>query len=356
MYQPSEKSRVTLRDIASEMGISVSAVNKALNDRSGVSEALRRKVIDTAERMGYRVNRMAQSMSRNPIHLGIIMPNLWPLFYGAMKSGMDYKLEALADYRIAAEYYFVTTLHSKDQIIDGIRHFIETGVDALIICPNFVSEYDDWLDVLAEKNIPVVLVDCELPHSRRLCCVRHDANLAGRLAAEFMQYILPSGKRCAIFIGNKSMDDHQNKVRGFIDSGLVPVNPTADVFETLDDPEVAYVITQRILRTQRDIGAIYVATSNTVAVCQAICDEHRQQDTVVIGTDVDLQLQPYFVSGPLRGVIFQDPFRQGKVAVEILFDYLTLGKISESERLIYPHFVLGANFPYYARGVPQTEL
>lgn len=355
MRQSSDKARITLRDIASEMGISVSAVTKALNGRSGVSDALRCRVVETAEQMGYRVNRMAQSMSRNPIRIGIIMPNLWPLFYGIMKNGMDQKFESLSDYRITAEYYFVSTLYSKDQIIDGIRHFIASGVDALIICPNFVAEYDDWLEVLAEKRIPLVLVGCELPHAKRLCCVRHDAYQAGQLTGEFMQYVLPPAKHAVVFIGNKSMDDHQSKVQGFIHASAAPVDPMSDVFETLDDPAVARVITQRILHSRSDVGAIYAATSNAISVCQAICDENRQDDVAVIATDIDPNMQPYFSNGPLRGVIFQDPFRQGKLAVEILFDYLTLGKVAADERLIYPNIVLGTNFPFYVRSLFQTE-
>ena len=43
------------------------------------------------------------------------------------------------------------------------------------------------------------------------------AYLAGKLAAEFIQYILPAGKRAAVFVGNKNMKDHQLKVKGFFD-------------------------------------------------------------------------------------------------------------------------------------------
>ena len=64
--------RVTVKDIASRMGISLSTVNKALTGKPGVSEERRAEVVAVAKEMGYVVNHMAQSLSRKPIHIGIV--------------------------------------------------------------------------------------------------------------------------------------------------------------------------------------------------------------------------------------------------------------------------------------------
>jgi DNA-binding LacI/PurR family transcriptional regulator len=55
---------VTLKQIASELNISHTTVTNALNGKSRVSEEMRRKVQETAERMGYdsSANRAAQTM------------------------------------------------------------------------------------------------------------------------------------------------------------------------------------------------------------------------------------------------------------------------------------------------------
>ncbi len=46
--------RVTMRDIAERLGISVVSVSKAFSGQSGVSGELRQKIIKTADIMGYR--------------------------------------------------------------------------------------------------------------------------------------------------------------------------------------------------------------------------------------------------------------------------------------------------------------
>ena len=45
---------VTIKDIAAELGLSVSTISKALNDYPDVSPETRQLVKETARRLGYR--------------------------------------------------------------------------------------------------------------------------------------------------------------------------------------------------------------------------------------------------------------------------------------------------------------
>lgn len=351
-----EVRRVTLKDIAAELNVSLSTVNKALTGRMGVSDEMRKTIMDTANTMGYRVNRLAQSLSRNDLVIGIIQPVVWQEFYGYLKAGMDDMLSDLQDYRITAEYYTVSNLYSHAEIIEGIRYFDEKNVDGIVICPNFECDYNDELARLFEKKVPVVLLGSDLNGAKRLTCVRQNSILSGQMAAEFMAHLLPEGKTSAIFIGNKNMSDHQEKVAGFLKIPGVMRNPTADVYETLDEPAVAYILTQKLIRERPDIGGIYVATSNSMAVCQCI-REHNMQDRLrVVGTDIFPSMQQLFDEQLIQGVIFQDPIRQGKIAIRILFDFLTMNKPCAEDTLVYPHMVLASNFPCYMQTLMQHEI
>ena len=44
---------MTIKDIASSCGVSVSTVSRVLNQHPDVSEAVRRRVLDEVERQGY---------------------------------------------------------------------------------------------------------------------------------------------------------------------------------------------------------------------------------------------------------------------------------------------------------------
>ena len=45
--------KVTMKDIANKLGISINAVSIALNDKPGVSDEMRLEILKMADKMGY---------------------------------------------------------------------------------------------------------------------------------------------------------------------------------------------------------------------------------------------------------------------------------------------------------------
>lgn len=60
---------VTAKEIAQTLGISEAAVSIALNGKSGVSDALRRKVRETAQELGYDFSRLSKSDRRDVLFI-----------------------------------------------------------------------------------------------------------------------------------------------------------------------------------------------------------------------------------------------------------------------------------------------
>lgn len=56
-------SRKTIKDIAHEAGVSITAVSFALNNRPGISDATRERILAIANRMDWVPNSRAQSLS-----------------------------------------------------------------------------------------------------------------------------------------------------------------------------------------------------------------------------------------------------------------------------------------------------
>ena len=79
-----------LVDIAKELNISVSTVSKALNDSGRVSQKLREKVKETAERIQYYPNESARTLKTNSsTMIGVIMPDITNIFYGKLLKEID---------------------------------------------------------------------------------------------------------------------------------------------------------------------------------------------------------------------------------------------------------------------------
>jgi LacI family transcriptional regulator len=72
---------VTLQDIATKLGLSIAAVSRALGGFTDISEETRKKVIQTAQEMGYSPNQAARQLRRNKSDsIGYILPAKAPRF------------------------------------------------------------------------------------------------------------------------------------------------------------------------------------------------------------------------------------------------------------------------------------
>ncbi len=76
--------RVTIKEIARELGLSHSTVSRVLNDRQSamVSEATKDRIVSAAKSMGYRPNRIAQALkgARSGL-IGVFMPESQEYFF-----------------------------------------------------------------------------------------------------------------------------------------------------------------------------------------------------------------------------------------------------------------------------------
>ncbi len=74
MSRPVAGARVTIRDVAARAGVSSAAVSLALNQRPGVSEQTRARILQVARELGWTPNTAAQSLSGNQTHtVGLVL-------------------------------------------------------------------------------------------------------------------------------------------------------------------------------------------------------------------------------------------------------------------------------------------
>ena len=70
--------KVTLQDIADQLGLTKVSVSKALNGRPGISADTRRRVMETAERLGYR-GKQKDLPQEVPLRYALIVPERFVL-------------------------------------------------------------------------------------------------------------------------------------------------------------------------------------------------------------------------------------------------------------------------------------
>lgn len=84
------KAKATLKQIAKELGVSVSTVSKALNDSPEISEQTKVKIKEYAKLKNYKPNVIGLNLkNRKTKTIGVIIPNILNSFFAKVFSGIE---------------------------------------------------------------------------------------------------------------------------------------------------------------------------------------------------------------------------------------------------------------------------
>ena len=154
--------RVTLRDVARQVGVHPSTVSRVLNPatRGMVSSEIAERVTETARALGYRPNPIAYGLRTNrSFTIGVVLPDLTNPVFPPMVRGIEATLEAAGYTAIIANTDNDPTRAGK--IIDIMR---SRQVDGLIVG---TARLDDPLVTeCLEDGIPLVLINRRVEDGR----------------------------------------------------------------------------------------------------------------------------------------------------------------------------------------------
>ena len=338
--------RVTIKDIAAALDVSIGTVDRALHNRPGIKRETRERVLRQAKLMGYETNQLAKSLARkHQLKIGCVFSSEYR-FYPDIEAGINAAAEELVDHNVQV------LLRKTGRLRDGreagsIAELLEIGIHALAVCPGHRSQINETINELVDGGTPVVTIATDAPESRRLTCVSTDSFNNGQMAGDLMANLLNYQGRVAILTGFAEVTDHDEKVRGFLDAiGACGGEIEADIFETREETEAAYRLVKECAAKSYD--GIYINTATaTVGGAAALRDSGKYREIKLVGTDLLRDSIPFIKEGVMRAVIFQDPFMQGYRAVKILFDVLTVGTRYGPTDFVRPAIVTKHNIHYY---------
>lgn len=182
--------KVTMKDIAKELNISINAVSIALNDKPGVSESMRLKILRTADKMGY-INEKHHYLSVfSKSNICILMQSYYANtghFYSTVLRSIVERAKQLS-YMSILNYFEDNQFEFPDCIIDRKV--------AGILVVGKIS--DQNLNQLKNTGIPVVLVDYTSLGDTCDCVLTHNKQ-GGYLIT---QYVLDKGYKRVGFFGD----------------------------------------------------------------------------------------------------------------------------------------------------------
>lgn len=183
-HAPQMHHTVTSADVAREAGVARSTVSRCLSGDSRISEATRTRVVETAERLGYQINKIARSMNtRKSDLIGLVTSGLADPFRVEF---LDHLITAIQQIGFRP---LVIDVSDPAQMESSMLNLLQYQVAGVVVTsgspPPTVGQH------FLRRQVPVVLVNRAglLEGADVINC---DNQTGGKLAADTL---LGAGKR-----------------------------------------------------------------------------------------------------------------------------------------------------------------
>ncbi|MEP1576165.1 LacI family DNA-binding transcriptional regulator [Roseibium album] len=203
---------VSIKQIASDMGVSTATISNALTGKGRVSQELVTRIQTRAEELGYRPSIAARALKTGQTGiLGLVMPDLTnPLFPRIAQT-----LSIQADKRKLG-ILIADSRGSADEQSEALRRLLDRGVDGLIVVPQKGTTPDPM-------PVPVAVLNTASDPGNS---VSADHSGGGALVA---RHILDIGHRKVVILGGDQVSEVQrDRIAGMTEA--LPPDIDVDVF------------------------------------------------------------------------------------------------------------------------------
>jgi LacI family transcriptional regulator len=275
----SDHERPTLKTIATATGLAIATVSRALKDAPDIGDETKRRVRETAERLGYRPNRAG-------VRLRTGKTNVIALVLSTEADVMNHTARLI--YSIASglrgtAYHLVVMPFFPDQDpIEPVRYIVETGsADGVVL--NQTKPDDPRIGYLAERGVPFV------SHGRSDMGIAHsyfdyDNEAFSRLAVR--ELVRRGRKRLLLVAPPRNQTYARHMISGFADEAAIQ-GARFELLETAtsDSGSVAIGAAMRARYAAASPPDGILVGSTTAAMASVAAAE---QMGFVIGKDFDL--------------------------------------------------------------------
>jgi len=152
--------RVSLKDIAREVGVSTALVSYVLNNKEEekrVGKEIAIKIRKTAKKLNYRPNQIAKSLKMSKTHtIGLVVASLDYRFTNGIVASIEAE---------ARRNHYTVLLGSSDEdsqkFAELVSALVHRQVDGLILFP--VDNSEEHIKYLKKQELPFVLIDRFIP-------------------------------------------------------------------------------------------------------------------------------------------------------------------------------------------------
>lgn len=296
----------TIKDVAEAARASTATVDRVLNNRPGVRDATRRRVLEAAAVMGYA------HVSAHMAGLDVLLPTRPAIFMAQLAALLQ---KAGAELTTATGEAMGLRIHQidydqPDQVARFLRRIrLETSGIGIVMLDHLLIR--EALKEAIDHDVPVVTLLTDISSLPHQGFIGIDNRQAGRLAGYLIGRLAhrEGGGDVAVFTGSPGYRGHEEREMGFrhIMRTEFPALRVLPTLETCEDPETAHRVMADVLRTHPELRAVYAVGAGSEGIAQALDEHEGVSRPVFVAHELSAATRPFVVSGIIDAVIDENP-------------------------------------------------
>jgi ribose transport system substrate-binding protein len=210
--------------------------------------------------------------------------------------------------------------------IDVVSTFVAQHVSGIVVAPLNDSALRAPVKAATDAKIPVVVFDSDLQGDAHVSFVATDNVAAGRIAGDAMKKALGGKGNIIVLRYQEGSASTQNREKGFLGAaeGLTIVSDnqyggatTETAFQKSESLLLAHKAQTGVVQ-----GVFTPNESTTFGMLQALRKSQVTKKVKFIGFDASDKLVTALREGDIEGLVVQNPFNMGYLAVKTMADHL----------------------------------
>ncbi len=208
------KSQLTMKDIATMLGVSVATVSRALKDNPSISREQREKIKKFAREHNYFPNVIAEQLRNSKKSagnlIGVIVPQFVHYYFSSVLSGIEQEASKRG-YRILV----AQSNEQYDREVEICQSFYQNKVCGIIVSQAKDTVKYDHFSYLLDNGVPLVFYDriCAGINASRVVVDDYQGSMKA------VSHLIESGcKRIAFFGTSMNMEIGKNRLNGYKDA------------------------------------------------------------------------------------------------------------------------------------------
>ncbi len=333
----------TIKDVATDAGVSTATVSRVLNGDEKVLESTRNSVMKSVEKLGYRVYPAARSLKKRKSNIiGVLIPELSNYFFMQLFEYFEHSLR-----QNGYSMILCTSNNSIEEEAEMLNYLQGQFVEGIIVIPASF-EYKHYERVL--KQTPIVFVD------RSFSGINADSVLVDNIGGsyEVVSTLIKDGYKSIAFVGgDKNSMTSRERFAGY-EKALKDANITIEPDYVLMEGssiEAGYVAMDKILRQSLNNNSAVVQKPDAFfcmnlmslhGATKRILEESYEVQQSITGAAFDeifyanlFSWCKYFVSQPIKAM--------GEEAVRLIIERIENASFSEFKEIRLPTEVVKYN-------------